>query len=162
MPQKVLQKDSDLRPGPYGESLDLFSFSKIVPPLVGVNPKKYFEVTQRDQREAHAKFSWNPSSGLASKSEQTNKQTDRQASFILYRLMNYYTFSDIFPVRPKHPWASNGHIGGDRGWGGVCDSSELWAFFWLCVEKRQMGGGGLNPLSLPCVFLSYNSQIYFG
>ncbi len=32
------------------------SFSKIIPPPGGVNPKKYFEVTHRVQGEAHAKF----------------------------------------------------------------------------------------------------------
>ncbi len=59
-----------------------FSFSKIIPPLGGSTQKKYFEVTHRYQWVAHAKFGWNPSSSLGSKSEQTNKQTDRQASFI--------------------------------------------------------------------------------
>ena len=43
-------------------------FSKILPPLGGSTPKRYF----RDHGVVHAKFGWNPSSSLGSK--QTNKQ----------------------------------------------------------------------------------------
>ncbi len=52
-----------------------FSFSKIIPSLVGSTQKKNFEVTHRDQRVANAKFGWDPSSSLGSKSEQTDRQT---------------------------------------------------------------------------------------
>ena len=55
-----------------------FEFFKNYAPLGGSTQKKYFEVTHRAHGMAHAKFGWNPSSSLASKSEQTNKQTDRQ------------------------------------------------------------------------------------
>ncbi len=66
--------------------------------------------------------------------------------------MNYYTFSDIFPVRPKHTWASNGHIGGDRGWGGVCDSSGIWAFFGVkCRIRTDQTLGGKSPLLALCI-----------
>ncbi len=61
--------------------LDFLSFTKIYPRW-GVNPKKYFEVTNRVQGEVHAKFGWNPSSSLGSKSEQTNKQTNRPVLYI--------------------------------------------------------------------------------
>ncbi len=62
-----------------------FEFFQNYTPLGGSTEKKYFEVTHRVQGEVHAKFGWNPSSSLGSKSEQTNKQTDRQASFIYIR-----------------------------------------------------------------------------
>ncbi len=42
-PQNVPHKVSPLHPGPYGESLDFLSFSKIIsPPWGGVNTKKEF------------------------------------------------------------------------------------------------------------------------
>ena len=64
----------------------IFEFFQNYTPPGGVNQKKYFEVTHRVQGEAHAKFGWIPSSSLGSKSEQTNKQTDRQTGlFYIYR-----------------------------------------------------------------------------
>ncbi len=60
----------------------IFEFFQKIPPLRGVNLKKYFKVTHRDQGEDHAKFGWNSSSSLGSKSEQTDKETDRQASLL--------------------------------------------------------------------------------
>ncbi len=64
------------------EEVIFFSFSKIIPSLGGGQQKKYFVVTHRVQGEVYAKFGWDTSSSLGSKSEQTNKQTDRHLSFI--------------------------------------------------------------------------------
>ncbi len=48
----------------------------------------------------HAKFGWNPSSSLGSKSEQTNKQTDRQTGlFYIYRLC-------IFKIKLLPPYTT--------------------------------------------------------
>ncbi len=60
----------------------IFEFFQIYTPPGGINPKKNFEVTHRYQGVIHAKFGWNPSSSLGSKSEQIDKQTNRQGSFI--------------------------------------------------------------------------------
>ena len=63
--------------GHMGKIWIFWVFPKLYPPWGeggGVNPKKYFEVTHRVQRVAHAKFGWDPSSG---RQIQTNKQTDR-------------------------------------------------------------------------------------
>ena len=64
------------------------------PPGGGQPKKKYFEVTHRVQGEVHAKFGWNPSSSLSSKSEQTNKQTDRQTGLV-------YIYIDEFELSGK-------------------------------------------------------------
>ncbi len=55
VPQKVPQKDSAPSWAIWGK-FRFLSFSKIIPPMGGVNPKKYFEVTHRGQGEVHAKF----------------------------------------------------------------------------------------------------------
>ncbi len=61
----------------------------------GFNPKKYFEVSHGYQGVAHAKFGWNPSRSLGSKSEQTNKQTNRQAPLFF---IPYQTFDCVLSM----------------------------------------------------------------
>ncbi len=104
--KKVPQKDFALRPGPYRESLGFLSFSKLYP-LGGGTQKKYFEVTHRVQGEAHAKFGWDPSCGSGSKSEQTDRQTDRQTGL-------FYIYID------RHRWERVGGgeslVNFDTGW----------------------------------------------
>ncbi len=75
------QKDSAFCPRPFGE-VGIFEFFQNYTPLGGSTQKKYFEVTHRVQGEVHAKFGWNPSSSFGSKSEQTNRQTDRQTGLV--------------------------------------------------------------------------------
>ncbi len=80
MPQKVPQEDSDLRPGKWGK-FGFFNFTKIISPW-GVNFEKVFQGCNRVQGEVHAKFGRDHSSSLASKSKQTDRQTNRHTSYI--------------------------------------------------------------------------------
>ncbi len=70
----------------------IFKFLQNYTPPEGPTQKKYFEVTHRDLRVAHAKFGRDPSSSLGSKSEQTNKQTERHLSFIYIDLKSLCSF----------------------------------------------------------------------
>ncbi len=80
MPQKVPQEDSDLRPGQMGEVWIFELYQNYLP--LGVNFEKVFQGCNRVQGEVHAKFGRDHSSSLASKSKQTDRQTNRHTSFI--------------------------------------------------------------------------------
>ncbi len=87
----VAQKDSAVRPGLFGESLDFFSLSKNLPPLGGVNPKKYFEVTHRAKgcpmpnlAEIHPVV-WAPNP-----IKQTDRQTDTSLLYAYIHVDNRY------------------------------------------------------------------------
>ncbi len=71
------------------ERFHFLSFSKIIPPLVGVPPKKYVEDIPEVQWEVHAKFGLDPSSSLGGEWRQTNKQTDTPFCFLY---IDFYFF----------------------------------------------------------------------
>ncbi len=69
----------------------IFEFFQNYTPFGGDNPKKYFEDTHRYQGVLHAKFGWNPSICLGSKSKQTNRQTPLlYLCFLLYIYIYIY------------------------------------------------------------------------
>ncbi len=75
------------------------SFYKIVPPLVGVPPKKYVEDIPRVQGEVHAKLGPDPSSSVGGEWRQTNKQTNTPFCFIY---IDYPTVT-LGPSERVHP-----------------------------------------------------------
>ena len=84
------------------------SFSRFIPPLVGVPPQKNVEDIPMVQGEVHAKFCPDSSSSLGGKWRQTNKQMNRQTDtpfcfiynfiYLLKRKFIFWDFLYGFPI----------------------------------------------------------------
>ncbi len=110
-------------------------FPKLCPPPPGgVNQKKSFGVTHRIQGDVHAKFGWiHPVVWPPNPNKQTDRQTDRQASYIyipyIYRLKGNHAgklilnFS-VHRLGPAvlHPAPLLPHWGGEEG-GHACSGA---------------------------------------